>query len=46
MIRDFVYGTISGGIAATSASFYITNPVFAMIIGSFAGILQTIICWL
>ena len=46
MIRDFVYGSISGGIAVASASLYITNPAFAMLVGSVAGILQTGICWI
>ena len=33
---------IAGGIACSSASLYITNPVFAMIVGSVAGIIQVV----
>jgi len=42
MVRDVIYGTIAGGIAVSSASYYITNPVWAMLVGSVAGIIQAI----
>jgi hypothetical protein len=42
MPRDVVYGSVAGAIAVSSASYYVTNPVFAMIVGSVAGIIQAI----
>lgn len=39
-IRDVVYGPIAGAIATSSAAYYITNPVWAMLVGSVAGIIQ------
>lgn len=41
-IRDFIFGPIAGGIAAASASAYIVEPVWAILIGSVSGALQCI----
>lgn len=42
MVRDVTHGSIAGAIAVASAGFYITNPVWAMLVGSVAGIIQAI----
>lgn len=42
MIRDLTHGSVAGAIAVASAGFYITNPVWAMLVGSVAGIIQAI----
>lgn len=46
MIRDITHGPIAGGIAIASVSFYITNPVWACLVGCVSGIIQTIINYL
>lgn len=38
--RDLINGVVAGGVSSLSASFYITNPVWAMILGAASGILQ------
>jgi hypothetical protein len=43
MVRDLINGSISGGIAVSSASFYITNPVWSMLIGGVSGLVQPVI---
>lgn len=43
LIRDIVYAPIAGGVACTTASFWILNPVYAILIGFVAGIVQVII---
>lgn len=40
MIRDAIHGIVAGGIVVASAGFYISNPVWAMLMGSVAGIVQ------
>lgn len=40
VIRDIVYGPIAGGVIASSASYYVTNPVYGILIGIIAGIVQ------
>jgi hypothetical protein len=41
--RDIIHGPIAGAIACGTASFYITNPVYAILVGFAAGIIQTFI---
>lgn len=41
-IRDFLLGAISGGICLSSASYYVTNPTWAILIGSVAGVIQSV----
>ena len=41
-VRDFLHGLVAGGIAVSSASFFLVNPVWAILIGAVAGILQTV----
>jgi hypothetical protein len=43
VIRDIVNSPIAGGIVAGSASFFITNPVYAVIAGFTGGLVQTLI---
>lgn len=43
MIRDITHGSIAGAIAVASAGYFITNPVWAMLVGSVAGIIQAFI---
>lgn len=42
-IRDFTLGPVAGGISVASASFYITNSTYAILIGTIAGIIQPLI---
>lgn len=39
-IRDIVYGPVAGGIATATASVYIVEPVWALLAGTVAGIIQ------
>ncbi len=43
LIRDIIYGPIAGGVASSSASYWIVNPVYAIVIGLVAGSVQVII---
>ena len=43
LIRDIVYGPIAGGVAASTASYYVVNPVYGIVIGVVAGLVQVII---
>lgn len=43
MIRDIVCGPIAGGVAGATASYYVTNPVYGILIGMTAGTIQVII---
>ena len=42
-IRDIVYGPVAGGIAVASSSIYIVSPVWSMVVGTTAGLLQVIL---
>lgn len=41
--RDFLNCLIAGGVAACSAGYYFTNPVWAMVLGSTCGIVQSLV---
>lgn len=43
LIRDIVYGPIAGGVASATASYWIVNPVYALVIGVVSALLQVII---
>lgn len=43
LIRDIVYGPIAGGIASVTASYWIINPAFALVIGFTASVIQVIL---
>lgn len=40
-VRDIVQAPTAGAVAVASAAYYITNPVYAIVIGSVAGLIQT-----
>lgn len=40
--RDMINGVVAGGVCSLSASYYLTNPVWAMVLGGASGILQMI----
>lgn len=41
LVRDAVQGPLAGAIAVASAAYFITNPVYAIVIGCIAGAIQT-----
>lgn len=43
LIRDIIYGPIAGGVISSSPSFYVTNPVYGILIGLIAGIVQVVL---
>jgi hypothetical protein len=43
IIRDVVHAPIAGGIVVGSASFFISNPVYAIVAGFTAGAVQSLI---
>lgn len=43
LIRDIVYAPIAGGVACSTASFWILNPVYALLTGLVAGSVQVVI---
>lgn len=43
LIRDIVYGPIAGGVATVTASYWILNPVYAIVTGFVASILQVVV---
>ena len=42
MVRDVVQGPTAGAIATASAAYFITNPVYGLVIGFISGIFQTL----
>ena len=42
LVRDAVQGPLAGAIAVASAAYFITNPVYALVIGCVAGAIQTV----
>lgn len=42
IVRHFVYGPIAGAVIGGASSFYISNPVYAFVVGVAGGMLQTI----
>ena len=43
MIRDIIYGPVAGGVVASSAAYFVTNPVYGIIMGIVSGVFQVII---
>lgn len=41
-VRDVVQAPTAGAVAVASSAYYITNPVYSLVIGSVAGIVQVI----
>ena len=42
-VRDVICGTVAGGVACSSASYYIVNPVYAIVIGITSAAIQVIV---
>lgn len=40
--KDLIYGSVAGIVISSTASYYITNPVYAILIGFLGGVIQTI----
>ena len=43
LIRDVVYGPIAGGVASSTASYWIANPVYAIVIGIVSAHVQVVV---
>lgn len=43
MIRDIIYGPVAGGVASATASYWVTNPVYAIVIGVVAALVQVVV---
>lgn len=43
LIRDVIYGPIAGGVAASTASYWIVNPVYAIVIGIVSALIQVVV---
>jgi hypothetical protein len=43
LIRDIIYGPIAGGVACSTASYWILHPAYALVIGLVAAALQVIV---
>ncbi len=43
LVRDIVYGPIAGGVASVTAGYWIINPVYALVIGVVAAMVQVIV---
>lgn len=41
--RDLIHGPIAGGVITGSASFFITNPVYALVVGFTGGVVQALL---
>ena len=39
-VRDVVQAPTAGAVAIASSAYYITNPVYSLVIGSVAGLIQ------
>ena len=43
LIRDVIYGPIAGGVACSTASYWIVNPVYAIVIGVVSALIQVVV---
>jgi ammonium transporter Rh len=43
LVRDIIYGPIAGGVATSTASYWILNPAFALTTGTVAAIVQVVV---
>jgi hypothetical protein len=43
IVRDVIHAPIAGGIVVGSASFFITNPAYALVAGFTGGAMQSLI---
>lgn len=42
VVRDVIFGPVAGGVIAGTASLYVVNPVYAMVMGFTGGSIQVI----
>lgn len=42
-VRDLIYGTVAGAIATSSASAYVTKPVYGILFGFIAAAIQVLV---
>lgn len=42
LIRDLINSVCAGGVCSLTAAFYLTNPVWSILLGALAGIVQTV----
>ena len=42
-VRDLIYGTVAGAIASSSASAYITKPIYGILFGFISSTIQVVI---
>lgn len=43
VIRDVIYGPIAGGVASATASFWVVNPVYTIVIGVVSATIQVVV---
>jgi ammonium transporter Rh len=43
LVRDIIYGPIAGGVATSTASYWILNPAYALTTGTVAAIVQVVV---
>lgn len=42
LIRDLINSIVAGGVCSLTASFYLTSPIWSILLGCLAGIVQTV----
>lgn len=42
-IRDIVYGPVAGGVIASSAAYYVTTPVYGILMGIIGAVVQVVV---
>lgn len=43
LIRDIIYGPIAGGVSSVTASYWIINPAYSLVIGVISALIQIIV---
>ena len=43
LIRDVIYGPIAGGVACSSAAYFVVNPAYGIALGVIAALVQVVI---
>lgn len=43
LIRDIIYGPVAGGVASVTASYWVVNPVYSIVIGVVSATIQVIV---
>lgn len=42
LIRDLINSVVAGGVCSLTASYYLTSPIWSILLGCLAGIVQTV----